>query len=314
MARSRTFGLATRMAVAFAALMAAPGAACAPSSFQPPFTYDEAEQIVMAHATCVPVPLRGDTGLEDFSGLNIEGLLSGRQDLRVEDGRCVLAAGSDCQAVRACFGISVNAAGSTCTASTETCTGSSITGCQAAGSTTPAYDWSVDCSRHGEVCYPTAAQGPICAPAPCSRVETRCDGANVVRVCDGRVMVEPCQLGTTCMVVNGLQQCLGASCNTNGCVGDSFEFCASSVYRVNTVLACSAWGQRCDSLATPCVPVSTACDPIFGPPSCDGGTAHYCAPSGEMRTYDCLAHGFGPCELVSSGRRVRCGPTGTRLD
>lgn len=284
----------------------------------PPFSYDDAEQVVIALVACVPGPLTPATGVSNVTSGEIVGLLRGQGSRTViitaGDVRCIVTAGSDCTAVRACVGLSIDVSAPTCTSSSSTCSGDMVTGCNVAmTSTTPAYNWSLDCARRGLTCLQSSPTSPgACGPRPClMRNTTTCDGDIRLHVCDTTTTPEPCQIGTTCMAFDGLHGCYGSPCTFTGCAGDTLQYCDGSG-RVIEVVPCDAWGQQCVSATLSCGPVSTTCVP--GDPSmCLAGQVRYCGPTGDYRGYDCAAHGFGPCE-TEPGRGVRCAPTGVRLD
>lgn len=304
---------------------------CTASTTQTP-SYD-AEQVAVAYTTCMPTwfDLQGGRSFIAFHRVNgsvISAIASQPwvYGLTPEGLDCVMDAGSDCDAVRACFGLSVDASGATCpTNPTSTCPSTSrATGCEPSSSRpSAAYDWSIDCAVGGNECRASGlVPGQVRCEFPCASTSASCDGTTRVETCNGVTMRRACPPGTACVVgAFGGVECVGSGpdCTADTCDGDVLVRCDTQVNRQQGSISCSALGQRCTTTsagAASCGPTSTGCDPTTRLPDCDGSALRYCGGEGEVHRYDCVAHGFGPCEPCALGAPcgALCGPTGVRID
>jgi hypothetical protein len=287
----------------------------------------DAEQFIVAYSTCVPDRLRQPPL---GNGTLSTGLVRGdiiadfthEPDLYAtpEQVRCVLAAGGDCSGVRACFAISIQVGGGSCASASLGCgSASSIEGCHPAGEfggTSPAFVETLDCSLlDGQAC--AAGSSPVVCACTMGSVAT-CEGNVRVTGCmGGPALRRPCPDGTTCVESVGAVpvDCVGAgpACSQDTCVGDVLHPCDLSTGRERAAWDCAADGMHCSSTATgaQCVPTSRECAMLTS--ACDGPRLRYCAIDGSIRTYDCAAHGFGPCIEATEPATPRCTDRGPQV-
>jgi len=270
---------------------------------------------VVAAVSCYPP--WGDPSLHAIVG--VDDLDTRNHGFTDADVTCILAAGSDCAAVRACLGVSAQLSGATCTMHTVSCSGSTAVECFPAHEldpTSPAQVGQQDCSRNGS-CDPTSG----CVQRSCFSGPATCvDQHTVMHTCtpDG-TMLETCTDGDTCQTMGVFAGCegTGPDCAQDSCSGSAVLACDTRVNRQYAPFDCATIGGHCtlDAVGNAsCAPNSTTCNPDTTSADCAAGQLRWCGRDGEFHRYDCEHHGFGTCEEVPQlTGGVRCGPTGDRL-
>jgi hypothetical protein len=285
-----------------------------------PTSYEEGEQVILAMHACVPswIGISRGAPLPAINGTSILAVRMAPSTIDLEQAEiaCVLAAGSDCARVRACFGVELFA-DDRCQFTQSVCEAGVVVSCVAAdpGTMQPATRARQDCAHEGGICEPglTSCSTAGCVSAPA------CDGNTIVQPCDGGSDIRTeCDPDMVC-VDTPTPACSGTGqeCTSSRCEGDVLQVCDLAHHRHIRAIVCSENGQECrtDALGTRCVARSANCSPSSPAAGCSGRDLTYCGPGGELVTYDCEAHGFGPCEQsrASGTADTRCGPVGRRL-
>jgi hypothetical protein len=289
-----------------------------------PLTYAEAEQLCVIESSCF-----GGGFYNTCAG---DALLYHDQDSLAS---CALSAGGrgDCDAVRACVGLTVQtdpSCTSSTTQTTSSCSGSTITECSNNPGEVPHIDRG-DCAAFGEMCVTTTSGGVTsaqCVYGPCSWEGTsRCNGTSEARWCHSGYIdeVDTCGAGTTCheYLVSGTMEahCISDTpCTSSICDGDVLRQCdtvggvTAPQHFYGASQDCALAGERC--VLTPagatCQANGTQCDPTMFMTACDNASIRYCGTDGEIHTYDCQAHGFAGCRIASD-MHPYCVPTGADL-
>lgn len=249
----------------------------------PPLTQDELVTGCVLFGSCI-----GGDGINDcFSDI--------APGVPADAWRCMIAAGSDCTASRACLGLSF-ATVATCT---ERCDG----------------DTSVQCDGNAEVriaCGSPFTAGPhcqldnlgraACGGGACTDPTRACDGT-VAQSCDtdaGLLEVVDCAdlslecANGTCTSPGGGGTCVDGT--PSQCSGTAIERCDGGT---TSLLDCPARfvGSTCIAATatsdTYCG-YDTACVPEKGTESCTGNTVTFCA-AGVPGNVDCTSLGFTQC-------------------
>jgi hypothetical protein len=214
--------------------------------------------------------------------------------------RCIVDAGGDCDAVRACLGVTLEVV-STCASTASRCDGTTRVFCTAPEiSSEPPLVIREDCAAIGRMCAMDGDRA-VCATARCTSPDltVRCDGDHLASCSNGLERDSDCRAGTTCSAAAG--GCVGAgeTCTADVCEGSVFVPCDSSNHRTSTRIDCAAFGYHCmefPSLSTAgCAPPDAGeCHPESA--SCDGDVLRYCAADRTWHTFDCVAHGYAACD------------------
>lgn len=257
--------------------------------------YDDAEQVVVALRSCVPswaaLTARASFGATSITTLQLAPSSVG---MTVDEVDCVLAAGSDCTEVRACFGMELFSDDRCAAPGPPACEGNTVVSCviDATGALLPPARFRWDCGTG--ICNPSV---PRCDPPTCTGLAI-CQGDRIIGDCGPAPVVTRCDPGTTCIANGSSATCVGAgpACTRTQCAGETLTLCDPSNLRVRGTLDCSAIDSHCieDSAGARCVPRGNACTPST-PVSCAGDAIVYCGPGNDLRRYDCRAHGFGTC-------------------
>lgn len=219
---------------------------------------------------------------------------------------CVLDAGTDCAAVRACLGFLGVEVDPECTPS---CDGDILVSCGDGARST------LDCNAYFEMPGTTCLIGnfgPECGAGTCDQEESMCDG-DAVLLCDvDRGVYErgDCgHLGLSCVEDGGAARCsdgrdVACSGEPDRCDGDSLVRCSSeqevaidcgflvdsrSCYQTETAGAFCGFGDTCDP------------QNAKGEETCDGTVITFCA-GGAVESIDCAELGFTGCtESIGGG-------------
>jgi hypothetical protein len=209
---------------------------------------------------------------------------------------CILAAGANCAAARACLNGGQPA--TACTAAKPSCLDATTVVSCVSG-----WTQRYPCTG-GTMCVTTATDGAFCGFGSCnSSFVDRCVG-NQVEACDVSVVYrQDCaSYGDVCGTVNGMVECTSAvPCTGGGCQGDVLV-CYTAGGGVQSQTDCSLGGLRClpnASGSDTCI-LGTDCDTVTYAPSCSGATLTYCN-SGKVLTFDCAAAGFSGCDASGGG-------------
>ena len=220
------------------------------------------------------------------------------------EARCVLAAGADCTAVRACFGMTI-VIDPACTTRTTTCDGANLVTCSdGVRSTVSCPDASpVAQVGTGPNCVPTTTGSALCGVASCSTGSASCSGS----VASSCVVDKGVQMSLDCATYG--QSCVDGLCTAPGgggacasgtlarCDGTAIVRCSGGIERrtdCSTIVA----GASCQS-GTATDPelycgASAACYPTKDAETCSGNTVTFCS-GGEITSLDCTALGFTRC-------------------
>jgi hypothetical protein len=285
----------------------------------------EVEQFVIAVRACVPAWFLTPPSLEPDS-LFTTATLVASEDFRtplMAPYRCVLAAGSDCVAIRECYGLVSSATSGPCAGATPHCDESTLLLCVPASGSSPTQIGRVDCTRDGLTCLEVDLGGSSvarCATQRCDgSMPLHCDGTASVS-CDGTFEVrQEAPTGTRCSEVGGFVHFVGAGapCTATGCLDDVAIDCDPETGRTRAEIDCGALGQMCSqSSFVHCFQETADCGSPF-PICATTDVVRYCGTDGHPHEYDCAAHGFSGCEETFDPSRGLtlggCAPTGARF-
>jgi len=250
----------------------------------PALTQDELTQGCVLFGACI-----GGDGINDCF-TDVAPLLSANV------WRCIIAAGSDCTASRACIGFAFEVV-SVCT---ERCDGNTVVECDGNA------EFRGDCSGPlgtGSTCFIDNFGRPACGVATCTAESHTCDGT-VAQECDADAGL----LGEIDCADRNLE-CANGVCTSPGggaactagtathCSGAAVESCSNSVaalYDCPTHIT----GSTCVAITTPFADAycgfGTACVPDKGTETCTGNTINFCA-AGVPGSVDCTSLGFTQC-------------------
>lgn len=293
-------------------------------------SYEAAEQVCVALSTCVPRYAGSPGGCalaRQYADANEPGVY-----------RCILAAHADCDAVRACLGLSFAPVASCAGAARRHCEGNTIVDCVGGGSapsyvrrqrcgapelpSTPPVSFSETDPASRTVCVDEPLGDPQCiVGTPCDFEGDRCTSSTHGETCAHGVLVGAgdCAPGFVCRLQDGTAECraLGEPCIDAACDRGRLRVCgleaggAGHLWPFDGAMDCAALGLLCDPHRG-CVPPGTECDPSEAPsggvPACDGAVLSYCGGDGHIRTYDCVAHGWGGCRATDGS--AECFPVG----
>ena len=220
------------------------------------------------------------------------------------EARCAIAAGSDCVAVRACFGMTA-VADPSCASRSITCDGTNLVQCaDGVRSTVSCPNASLLLSvGMGPTCVPSGT-GALCGSATCSAASMTCSGsvASSCFVNRGVMMEMDCaDFGQGC--VNGVCTAAGGGGACAGgapvCDGATIVRCDAGVeIRTDcTVVGVGATcfpGDRTTNAPEPYCGYGNACYPLKGAETCSGSSVTFCA-AGVTATVDCASLGFSGC-------------------
>jgi len=219
------------------------------------------------------------------------------------EARCLLAAGSDCGAVRACFGMTA-VADPSCTTKSTTCDGTNLVSCADGVRAT------VSCPMAspflavgvGPTCV-TTATGALCGSTTCSAASATCNGtvaSNCVTSKGVEMSIDCARFSQSC--VNGACTAAGGggacSGTTTTCDGSAIVRCSGSI-EVRTDCGAIADGATCHpgldtTMPEPYCGFGNACYPTKGSETCSGNSVVFCA-AGTSATVDCTTLGFTRC-------------------
>jgi hypothetical protein len=232
--------------------------------------------------------------------------------------QCVNAAGSDCDAIRACMTNGEGATACVPFSTPDRCDGTVLRQCSRASSV----DFVFDCARLGLGCYINSDDEAVCGMGTCDPAAFRwsCRGAAVVScdrevisfaLCDaaGLACVEDAAgghcagAGSPCTDASDPRRCEGG--RVLGCIGGY-----SANIDCNAVVPRWICGDR-EGVAG-CVEPGDQCTamPLFGADideSCDGEAVVSCF-DGWIESRSCAAYGLGPCTVLAAGHAARCTP------
>lgn len=219
------------------------------------------------------------------------------------EARCILAAGGDCAAMRACLGMSV-VADASCTTSTYSCDGTNLVICSSGARSTIACPMASQLLRvgSGSTCVPTSTGGALCGDATCSAPAATCQGS-VASSCSTskgvQMSVDCADYGQSCVSGGCSAPGGGATCTASGtsCDGAAIVRCAGGVtYRTDCgTLELGATCHPGTGTATePYCGTGAACYPTKGTETCSGNVVSFCA-GGVAGMVDCTAIGFTQC-------------------
>lgn len=245
--------------------------------------------------------------------------------------RCVLSAGTDCDAVRACVGVSVTPV-PRCETTLARCEGDEVVQCVSAGAagsslvrrdcrapTVPSGSLEVHSivSEADTTCRSEPGAAAECiVGGTCDHEGSRCLSDGRVEQCRHGVIVARgvCGAGFECREHDGDARCvaLGEPCEAAVCDERGLHVCgldAAGGGRLWPALDCAAHGLRCDAHGG-CVADEGECDPMEagpGAPVCRGDVLVYCGVDARLHSYDCSAHGWLGCRF-DTGRGPTCVP------
>ena len=219
------------------------------------------------------------------------------------EARCVLAAGADCKAVMACFGMTV-VLDPSCTTKSTTCDGTNLVTCaDGVRATVACPDASLLLAAGvGSTCVATAT-GALCGDATCSAASATCNGsvASSCNTSKGVAMSIDCaEYGQSC--ASGVCTAAGgggacASGTLPRCDGAAIVRCSAGVelYTDCGAIAVDATCFPGSGTATePYCGFGSACYPTKGLETCSGNSVTFCA-AGVTATVDCTSLGFTRC-------------------
>ena len=213
----------------------------------------------------------------------------------VDAWRCMIAAGSDCTASRACFGFSV----ATVTSCTERCDGDTTVQCDGN------VELRTTCGSPfapGPHCSLTNFGQPECNGGTCTDPSHACDGT-VAQLCDtdtGTLEVADCAdfaldcVNGACTAPGGGGTCVDGT--PSACSGTAIQRCESGTTALfdcpSRVIGstCIAGTATSDTYCG----YDTACVPEKGTETCTGTTVNFCA-AGVAGNVDCTSLGFTQC-------------------
>ena len=261
------------------------------TNLPPPLTADEAATACVFYGSCL-----GD-GINDC-------YTDAMPHWSTTEARCVLAAGADCVAVRACFGMSI-VADPSCTTKSTTCDGANLVSCaDGTRATISCPDASLLLSVGvGPTCV-TTSTGALCGKGTCSAASATCNGS----VAEGCVVSKGVELSIDCAQYG--QTCVAGACTAPGgggacssstttCDGSAIVRCSSGV-EIRTDCAAIGVDALCypgtgtSSTTEPYCGFGNACYPEKGTESCNGNSVMFCA-AGVTATIDCTTLGFTRC-------------------
>ncbi|HEY5945770.1 MAG TPA: hypothetical protein VIV40_09775 [Kofleriaceae bacterium] len=215
------------------------------------------------------------------------------------EARCVLAAGSDCAAVRACFGLTI-VADASCTTRTITCDGSNLVTCADGARSTVACPTAspVIGVGAGSTCVPTST-GALCGDATCSAASATCTGS----VASSCLTTKGVSMSIDC--ADYAQQCVGGACTAAGggatCAAGTLPRCDGSLIvrcsgGVEVTTDCKTIGRDaiCYPGTEPYCGFGDACYPTKGTETCNGNSVTFCA-AGVTASVDCTSLGYTRC-------------------
>lgn len=251
---------------------------------------DIARACVNAYA-CLGPPIDGPTISSCLGHIDDgESLVSMYRPAQI---RCLVAAGANCVAARACVGYALGA----CSPDGRRCDGDRVIECSAGSGTTLDCRGGLWFSSDSTCVVGTAV---TCGIGTCAGgTPSRCDGSRVVQCLNGVQEVFDCaQLGDTCYSTGGAAICIGtgAPCTASRCEGNQLIRCDSGReqrYACDAMLdggTCVGYGRG-----------GASCG--FGPDcgaaaTCAGNVAQLCV-LGAQSSVDCVAAGFSRCALGS---------------
>lgn len=218
---------------------------------------------------------------------------------------CVLEAGTDCDAARACLGILGVEPDPDCVPS---CDGDIMVDC--GDGLRASYDCRAYFELPGQTCV-VGNFGPECGAGTCEQEGSSCDGAAVVTCDVDRGVLERgdcARFGLTCAEGAGGARCSDGSDTTcsgdsESCDGDSLVRCSEG-YEVALDCGVTVDGRSCYQTAetgTFCG-FGDACEPLTakGEETCDGTVITFCA-GGAIESIDCADLGFTGCRESLGG-------------
>jgi hypothetical protein len=260
------------------------------ASVSPPLTAEETTTACLLYGSCM-----GD-GINDC-------FTDAMPFWSTSEARCVIAAGTDCAAVRACFGMTVTPDAS-CTSAMTSCDGTNLVSCADGVRST------INCPSAspllrvgvGPTCVATST-GALCGDATCSAAAATCDGT-IATVCNTSKGV---QMSIDC--AEYAQSCVSGGCSAAGgggsCTAGTLPRCdGSAIVRcsagVELTTDCQTIGQAASCYAgsgtttEPYCGFGNACYPTKGAETCSGNAVMFCA-AGITATIDCTSLGFTRC-------------------
>jgi hypothetical protein len=260
------------------------------ASVAPPLTADEATTACVIYGSCM-----GD-GINDC-------YTDAMPLWSPSEAHCVLAAGGDCTAVRACFGMTA-VADPSCTSKTITCDGTNLVECvDGVRATYSCPNASLLLGVGiGPTCIATAT-GALCGTATCSTASSTCNGSvlsscvaskGVLMSLDCAAYGQTCTSGV-CTAAGGGGACATGTPTT--CAGAEIVRCSGGV-EIRT--DCGAIGVDATCYAgsgqtpEPYCGFGSACYPTKGAETCSGSSVVFCG-AGVMATVDCTSLGFTGC-------------------
>lgn len=227
--------------------------------------------------------------------------------------RCTLEAGSDCNAVKMCFGNNELPQSCDYNQSKGSCYGNIRYYCESFSST----QYAMDCSASGQVCIIGNDGSPQCSAGPCDEetFEGGCQD-NRIQVCqNGYINTTDCSvLGLTCQrfELEGGDFMIGCYGTGGQCDPETFEpFCDSETkvtceLGITTEIDCTSLPgeKKCELVGgTPwCNPAGTEC--TEGQETClDSFRASICI-DGHLYEEDCSELGFTRCTGIGANHDI----------
>lgn len=269
---------------------AANGSADAPVQPSMPLSTEEAAKACVVYGSCM-----GD-GINDC-------YTDAAPFWSTAEARCVLAAGHDCAAVRACFGMQSTVSDPSCSTSSYTCDGTNLVICSGGVRSTISCPSASPLLRvgTGSTCV-VGTNGALCGDATCSATSATCNGtvASSCYVSKGVMMSRDCAdygqscLNGACTAPGGGAACTGT---TPTCDGADIVYCGGGT-SIRTDCASLEVGATCHpgtgTTTEPYCGTGDACYPTKGAETCSGTSVNYCA-GGVAATLDCTSLGFSAC-------------------
>ena len=274
--------------------------ACTPRAASHALDFEDAQALCMAVSSCLPGWASENTSFSDYCAAEWMG---SRIDAEAESSAylCAIAAHGDCEAVRACFAITLDP---TCPMNVDRCDGDVLRRCDLTAGLPYVRGGTQDCAALGLSCLTTQPHGVArCGIAYCRPSTTlACLGPTVSMQCSSGVLVQvPCQNGTRCL---GGQGCVptGPACTEDACEGEIAVRCDGAPNgQLGARIDCAARGEQC-SLTTVATCVQPRSDCTAATEGCfDGTTVGYCGLDGRPHTFDCVAHGYTGCATTYVG-------------
>jgi hypothetical protein len=264
-------------------ILAVLAAACSGRGGGPPLRKDELIKACVLYAGCI--------------GGGVDDCLGGTALRFAPDvWRCVIAAGSDCTASRACFGATVT----TVTSCESGCDGDATVQC--AGTTV---EDKIECgspfANTGPKCFIDHLGNADCGAGVCTTSEQICDG-DVAQSCNegnGVLHRIDCDaLGLTCAGGVCTSPGGGGACRDDPthCVGSALELCDFATF-VRYDCPSRFVGADCfETAAGAQCGYGPACDADGRTATCNGTTVSFCA-AGISGSVDCTSLGFEQCQF-----------------